>query len=76
MPTLAVGMWRFSSEFDMPTASVGMAPDLPQQELMRLPFGLDAVGQLEDQSLAHGLVDYRPQGLLTRPATPWQDRGA
>jgi hypothetical protein len=32
MPTLAVGMWRFSGEFNMPTASVGMAPGLSQQK--------------------------------------------
>jgi hypothetical protein len=35
MPTLAVGMWRFSGEFNMPTASVGMAPNLPQQKLLQ-----------------------------------------
>ena len=34
MPTLAVGMWWFSRVFNMPTASVGMAPDLPQQILL------------------------------------------
>ncbi len=27
MLTLAVGMWQTSRGFDMPTASVGMAPD-------------------------------------------------
>jgi hypothetical protein len=28
------GTWWFSREFNMPTASVGMAPDLPQQQLL------------------------------------------
>jgi hypothetical protein len=32
MPTLAGGMRRFYGEFNKPTASVGMAPDLPQQK--------------------------------------------
>ena len=30
MPTLAVGMWNASEDPYMPTASVGMAPDIPQ----------------------------------------------
>jgi len=33
MPTLAVGMSQFSRVSNMPTASVGMAPDLPQRKL-------------------------------------------
>jgi len=33
MPTLAVGMLETREHYDMPTASVGMAPDLPQQKL-------------------------------------------
>ena len=32
MPTLAVGMSSISGVSNMPTASVGMAPDLPQQK--------------------------------------------
>ncbi len=31
MPTLAVGMWHSFRVFNMPTASVGMAPDLPHR---------------------------------------------
>ena len=35
MPTLVVGMVRFAAVFDMPTASVGMAPDTLKIKLTR-----------------------------------------
>jgi hypothetical protein len=38
MPTLAVGTWRFSRVFNMPTLVVGMAPNLSATECSDLRY--------------------------------------
>ena len=38
VPTLVVGMWLWLAATLMPTTSVGMAPDFPQQKLIRISY--------------------------------------